>query len=84
MPSYFLPHNRTEDSSHPGKFQTVTQFQATDARRAFPSWDEPAIKAQFDITLIVDKELTALSNMHEVSSEPLPGNKNRKVISCAF
>lgn len=37
--------------------------QATDARRAFPCWDEPAIKATFDITLIVPKDRVALSNM---------------------
>lgn len=40
----------------------VTQFQPTDARRAFPCWDEPALKAKFEVTLIVAEELTALSN----------------------
>lgn len=41
-------------------------LQATDARRAFPCWDEPAIKATFDITLIVPKDRVALSNMVRV------------------
>lgn len=41
----------------------VSHLQATDARRAFPCWDEPAIKATFDITLIIPKDRIALSNM---------------------
>lgn len=47
----------------------VTQFEATDARRALPSWDEPAIKAQFDVTLTVPKDRVALSNMPVIKEE---------------
>lgn len=46
----------------------TTQMEATDARRAFPCFDEPSLKAQFSITLIADKKLTCLSNM-DVASE---------------
>ncbi|KAJ3102561.1 Aminopeptidase 2 mitochondrial [Phlyctochytrium planicorne] len=47
----------------------VTQFEATDCRRAFPSFDEPALKAVFDVTLVVPTHLTALSNMQAIGEE---------------
>lgn len=45
----------------------VSQMEPADARRAFPCFDEPALKAKFTITLIADKHLTCLSNMDVVS-----------------
>ncbi|MGC2695687.1 MAG: M1 family metallopeptidase [Candidatus Angelobacter sp.] len=51
----------------------VTQFESTDARRAFPAFDEPAFKAKFDITLTIDKADTAISNEHIISDTPGPG-----------
>lgn len=44
-------------------FAAVTQFESTSARRCFPCWDEPALKATFDATLVVPKKLVGLSNM---------------------
>src|SRR5215471_8923916 len=51
----------------------VTQFEATDARRAFPSFDEPALKAMFDITLIVDHGDAAISNGRLIADVSGPG-----------
>jgi len=59
-----------------GHKYAVTQFEATDARRAFPCFDEPAYKATFDITVIADKGLTAISNTKTISDVPGPGEKH--------
>ena len=52
----------------------ATQFEATDARRAFPCWDEPDFKAVFATTLVIDPTLTAVSNSM-IATETLVGGK---------
>ena len=51
----------------------VTQLEATDARRMFPSFDEPAFKATYALTAIIDKSDTAISNGAVLSDTPGPG-----------
>ena len=48
----------------------TTHFEATDARRNFPCWDEPDLKASFQMTLVVPEDLTALTNTPEIGREP--------------
>jgi aminopeptidase N/puromycin-sensitive aminopeptidase len=54
----------------------VTQFEATDARRAFPCWDEPAFKATYDVSLTVDKGDTVIANTPILTDAPLEGDKH--------
>ncbi len=63
-------------STYKGKKYEVSQMEATDARVAFPCFDEPDYKATFAITAIVDKGDTAISNGEIVSDTPGPGDKH--------
>jgi puromycin-sensitive aminopeptidase len=65
----FYPSTYTDAE---GRTRTIatTHFEAADARRAFPCWDEPDLKAVFSVTLVVEEGLIALSNTPEVGREP--------------
>jgi alanyl aminopeptidase len=54
-----------------------TQFEAIDARRAFPCFDEPSFKIPWDIELTVPNEQVAVSNSSIVSETPSEGGKRR-------
>ena len=52
------------------RYGASTQFEATDARRAFPCWDEPAIKATYEVTLVIPSDLAAISNTLVIRETP--------------
>ncbi|CAI2724063.1 unnamed protein product [Schistosoma spindalis] len=56
------------------KYLATSQLQPTDARRVFPCWDEPGFKAQFQVSLIRQKDYHSLSNMALESTEELHDN----------
>ena len=52
-----------EEGTSEIKIMLGTQFEATDARRMFPCWDEPSFRARFQLTALVPKKFMAISNM---------------------
>jgi puromycin-sensitive aminopeptidase len=57
----------------------TTQMQPADCRRAFPCFDEPEMKAVFAVSLVVDPDLTAVSNAPEIAREPVGDGADAKV-----
>jgi aminopeptidase 2 len=72
MAGFYRSSFQKEDGTT--SWMATTQMEPTDARRAFPCFDEPALKATFAVTLIADENMTCLSNM-DVASEKTVDSK---------
>jgi aminopeptidase N len=70
---YYAPYQ--EQGTGAKKIMLGTQFEATDARRMFPCWDEPSFRARFQLTVVVPENFTAVSNMPIEKESKVAGGK---------
>jgi aminopeptidase N len=70
---YYAPYQ--EQGTGAKKIMIGTQFEATDARRFFPCWDEPSFRARFQLTVVVPEDFTAMSNMPVEKETKVAGGK---------
>ena len=69
--------SKYSDKEGQEKYIAVTQFEEVSARKAFPCFDQPALKATFDIEYVIDSHLTGISNMPVEEERELPDGKKR-------
>jgi aminopeptidase N len=70
---FYAPYQEQETNAK--KIMLGTQFEATDARRFFPCWDEPSFRARFQLTAVIPENFTAVSNMPVEKETSVPGAK---------
>ena len=76
---YYAPYQ--EHGTGAKKVMLGSQFEATDARRLFPCWDEPSFRARFQLTVTVPANLTAVSNMPLERETKVTGGKELRFAS---
>lgn len=69
--------SRYNDVNGVERVLACTQFESTDARRAFPCFDEPALKSTFSVSLVVDEKLQAVSNCQVTKVTTVDGGKKQ-------
>jgi aminopeptidase N len=70
---FYAPYQ--EQGTGVKKIMLGSQFEATDARRLFPCWDEPSFRARFQLTAVVPENFTAVSNMPVEKEAKVAGSK---------
>ena len=78
---YQVPYKVRDGGRLVDKKMLATQFEPVHARKMFPSWDEPAFRATFDVVVEIDQGLTAVSNMPVLRESPLPGGRKEVVFA---
>jgi aminopeptidase N len=71
---YYMAYQ--EEGTGAKKIALGTQFEASDARRLFPCWDEPSFRARFQISVVVPENWLAVSNM-PIERETPPNGRAR-------
>jgi len=70
-----------EQGTNEKKTMLGTQFEATDARRMFPCWDEPSFRAKFQLSAVVPENFTAVSNMPVEGETKVEGGKEVRFVT---
>jgi len=78
---YQLRYKLREQGRLVEKIMLATKMEPVHARKLFPAWDEPAFRATFDISTVVDASLAAVSNMPAAATTPLAGGKKEVTFS---
>jgi aminopeptidase N len=76
-----VPYKVREGSRLVDKRMLATHFEPVHARKMFPSWDEPAFRATFDVVAEIEQGLTAISNMPVLRETPLAGGRKEVVFA---
>jgi aminopeptidase N len=70
---YYVPYQ--EQGTGTKKIMLGSQFEATDARRFFPCWDEPSFRSSFQLTVVIPENFIAISNMPAEKETKIAGGK---------